>query len=133
MIILDTSVLIDHTRQRNLGRKTLFERIVQIEGSFNIGVSIITLQELYQGFSTRENKKEEEMLDTLGLVKIFAYDEGTATTAGKIVRDWNPEMEFADAAIAATAINEDCHLFTVNTGDFQNIPDLTLYHLPLWK
>lgn len=73
------------------------------------------------------------MLDVLSVLRIYAYDQEIAATAGKIVRDWKPEMEFADAAIAATAICEGCPLFTLNTKDFQNIPDLTLYYLSHWK
>ena len=133
MIVLDTSILIEHMRQRGKGKKSLFDRISSVEGNYNLGISVVTVQELYQGKSTREKEKEEEMLDLLSYLKIYTYDEDLSATAGKIARDWKPEMEFADAAIAATAINEGCHLFTLNTRDFQNIPSLTLYYLPLWR
>ena len=129
MIILDTSILIDYIRQNNKGRKTLFDKVIQLEGSFSLGISAVTVQELYQGKSTRIRDKEEEMLDVLGLLRIYVYDESVAATAGKIVRDWSPNMGFTNAAIAATAINEECSLFTLNTRDFSNVPSLKFYYL----
>lgn len=129
MIILDTSILIDYIRQPNSKRNTLFDKITRTEGSFSLGISTVTIQELYQGKSTRIKAKEEEMLDVLGLLRIYVFDEGVATIAGKIIRDWKPNLGFADAAIAATAINEECRLFTLNYRDFSNIPDLSLYFL----
>lgn len=131
MIILDTSILIDHIRQKGSGRKTLFDRVVKTEGNFNICISIISFQELFQGQSTRDKDREEDVLDNLSYFKILGYDDSVALSAGKLVRDWNRNMGFADAAIAATALENNCSLFTLNTKDFYNIPGLGFYHLPL--
>ncbi len=97
----------------------------------SIATSVISLQELYEGESTRDDQKEQYLLSTLGSLEILPYTTEIATLAGKLARDAKQPMEFADAAIAATAIVNEAELFTLNQKHFVGIPDLKLRTLPL--
>ncbi len=128
MVILDTSIIIDHLRQKQ-NKKTHLERIVKRETRDNLAISIITVQELYEGKSTKEKQKEEYLLSTISPLTIFPYTYEIAQLAGIIARDKTSPTELADAAIAATAITNNASLFTLDRKDFKNINGLKFYRL----
>ena len=127
MVVLDTSIVIDHLRRP--GVNTSLYKVVDIEGSDYLAVSVITIQELYEGESTKKEERLNEMLTVLSPLTILEYDVQVAELAGKIARDVKRKMEFADAAIASTAIFNDFDLFTLNTKHFRDIDGLNLYQL----
>lgn len=128
MVVLDTNVIIDHQRQPP-GRFTFFKRIAQNEGRRSLALSILTVQELYEGKSTKEKNKEEDLLGILTAIRILPYTFEIAQKAGMIARDLKRSMEFPDAAIAATAIVNGAELYTLNKKHFKDIPKLEFYKL----
>ena len=128
MVILDTSLIIDHLRQGSSG-STKLEKIAKKEGKDSLAISVITLQELYEGKSTRNDRKLGYMLSVLGPLKIFDYSMEVAELAGILARDSKISMEFADVAIAATCIFNGFPLYTLNLKYFKDMPDLELYSL----
>ncbi len=125
MVIIDTNIIIDHLRSSN-GSSKLIE-LIENHPEEELGISIITIQELYEGKSTKKSEKETDMLATIGQVQILPYDYNTAKKAGELARDLKNPIELADAAIAATAIINGAPLYTINIKHFQNIPDLKLF------
>ena len=126
MVVIDTSILIDHLRLDSQS-SSMLEELVRAESGV-LGVSMISIQELYQGRSTRDSLAEEKMLATLSGFKILDYSHEIAKLAGNLARDMdNATVHFADAAIAATAILNGASLFTLNVKDFASVPDLELY------
>jgi len=125
MVILDTNIIIDHLRQPK-GKDTQLKRVVQTTAKENLAVSIISLQELYEGSSTRVKSKESDLITTITPLRILPYNYEVAQLAGEIARDINRPIEFADAAIAATTIINGATLFTLNKKDFVDIADLEL-------
>ena len=91
-----------------------------------LAISVITIQELYEGKSTRDSTKEQGMLATIAPLKIVPYTFEVAQLAGSIARDLLRPIELADAAIAATAILNGASLYTLNGKDFKGILDLSL-------
>lgn len=124
MVILDTNIIIDHIRRKVT--HSLFEQICQKYSIHEIAISIITIQELYAGESTRKDEIERALLAITNPLKIFPYTYEVAKLAGEIVRDLSRPIELADAAIASTAIINGCQLATLNKKDFQGIKDLEL-------
>lgn len=125
MVILDTSLVIDHLT--TVGKQpSRLERFIAHTPQEFYGISLVTLQELYAGKSTAEEKAERFMLETIAPYKIFVYDYDVALVAGKLVRTSTEKLYFADAAIAATAIIHECPLATLNEKDFSGIKNLTL-------
>lgn len=122
--MLDTNILIDALRRKN--GKTFLEEILKTTSREDLSISVISIQELYQGKSVVESEKEEDMQTLLAPLKILPYSYDVAKQAGEIVRAKQYGITCADAAIAATAIVNHIPLFTLNEKDFQGIPDLTL-------
>ena len=91
-----------------------------------LAISIISIQELYEGKSTQDKKKEQFLVDTLKPLEILAYTEDIAKLAGTLARDLARPIELADAAIAATVIINQATLFTLNKKDFKDIKKLKL-------
>ena len=89
----------------------------------------ISLQELYEGKSTLQKEKEDYLLATITPLKILSYSYEIAQLAGEIACDREKPIEFADAAIAATAIVFGVQLFTLDRKDFKGIRDLELFEL----
>lgn len=125
MVILDTNVIIEHLR-RPKGRDSHLVKIVKQRPKEALAISMISIQELYEGQSAREEEKEQYLLATIAPLKILPYMYETAKLAGEIARDLRQPIELADAAIAATAILSGAQLFTLNRKDFQGIEGLNL-------
>lgn len=126
MVILDTNIIIDHLRQKP-GAKSRLAKINDVEGKDDLAISIITIQELFEGKSTLNQQKTTELLAILSPLKIFEYNLEVAQKAGEIARDLKNPIEFADSAIAATCIYNNCKLLTLNKKHFQDISELEFY------
>ena len=124
MVVIDTSVIVDHLRQ--LGEITFFRKLEKELQNESLTISIITIQELYAGRSTRGDEGERMLLATLSPLEILPYTYETAELAGKLIRDAKNSLQFVDAAIAATAVVNGAALATLNKKDFEDILDLEL-------
>lgn len=128
MVILDTNIIIDHLRQKDL-KDTILFRMIQKRTKEIFVLSIVSIQELYEGSSTKDVDREQMLLSTIAPLKILPYTYEIAKKAGEIARDENKYIEMPDAAIAATAIINGCKLATFNKKDFRGIKDLELLKL----
>ena len=125
MVILDTNIIIDHL-QLSQQKESQLMRLVKSNPKETLALSVISVQELYEGISTRSQDKEQYLLATISPLKIVPYTYEVAQLAGEIARDRNRPIELADAAIAATAILNGAQLYTLNAKDFKDIPQLEL-------
>ena len=125
MVVLDTNIIIEHLRQPKTKESTLI-KLVKKKPKEVLAISIITIQELYEGKSTKDQAKEQALLATISPLKILPYTYEVAQLAGEIARDLNRAIELADAAIAATAILSGAQLLTLNKKDFLGIKNLEL-------
>lgn len=125
MVVADTSVLIDYLR-RPQSADSYLVKLLKSKPHQDIGISIITIQELYAGQSSKNPEKEKFFLIIMNYFKILPYDREIAKLAGEITRDAKLQIVFADAAIAATAIINTAKLATLNKKDFSGIKDLEL-------
>lgn len=125
MVVLDTNIIIDHLRQKGDEDSHLM-RIIKDYPDEVLAISIISIQELYEGKSTIDKQKEQYLINTIKPLEVLVYTEEIARLAGILARDLNRPIELADAAIAATVIINKASLFTLNTKDFRNIDHLKL-------
>jgi predicted nucleic acid-binding protein len=125
MVVLDTNIIIDHLRLANKQESALI-KFVKKHPKETLTISVISVQELYEGKSTKNRQKEQALLAVISPLKILPYTYEIAKLAGKIARDLSEpiELALADAAIAATTIFNEGKLFTLNKKDFQKIPHL---------
>ena len=127
MVVVDTSIIIDHLRQQDRPHSKLAELIAKFPDE-TWTISMITVQELYTGKSAATAKNEIIIIETIQPFEILEYSKAVAKTAGALVRE-NKSLTFADAAIAATAIKNHASIATINQKDFEKIPGLTLLQL----
>lgn len=125
MVILDTSIIIDHLRQE--GQRSKLDKIREQFPKEQLAVSVISVQELYEGQSTRDDNREKAMLGLLAALKILPYTFEVAQKAGQLVRNLKFPVEFSDAAIAATVVINNAKLASLNKKHFQDIPDLEFF------
>lgn len=125
MVILDTSIIIDHLRLPFAQSK--IARLIKKQPQTELAISLLTIQELYQGQSTKKQAQAADLVTVLASLKVLPYTYDIAKLAGTIARDLPQPIELADAAIAATAIIHHCPLYTLNLEDFQSIPHLPLF------
>jgi len=125
VVVLDTSIIIDHLRQRPSAESHL-DKIVKKMPKESLAVAMITIQELYIGTSTTNEQAEQLLLATITPLKILAYTYEIAQLAGEISRDTKRPIELADATIAATAITNGLQLATLNKKDFVGIEGLEI-------
>lgn len=124
MVILDTNIIIEHLRRHGQDSPLLGIGKKLPEEPF--AISVISIQELFEGKSTRIGAEVHYLLETLKPLKILPYIFEVAEMAGKIARDLGRRIELPDAAIAATAITNGAALFTLNKKDFAGIKNLEL-------
>ena len=126
MVILDTNIIIDHLRQKDKSTSWL-RKLTEKVGAEKLGISMATIQELYVGKSVFDPQNEQMMLQTISSFEVESYSYEIAKMAGELVRNLNGQLQFADAAIAATAIVNGASLFTLNVKDFVGIKNLEIY------
>lgn len=124
MVVLDSNIIIDHLRQ--YPKKSKLREIEEKLPAASLAISIITVQELYEGKSTREMRREKTLLEVIDSLKILPYTNEIAKVAGQLARDLDRKIEFPDAAIAATTILNKAKLFTLNKKDFWGVKGLKL-------
>lgn len=125
MIILDTSIIIDHLRISS-SKESKLVQLVKKHPKETLAISVISIQELYEGKSTVEKEKEEKLIVTIAPLKILSYTFEIAQMAGKIARDSKNPVEFADSAISAIAIYYNSPLATLDKASFQGINKLKI-------
>lgn len=126
MVVVDTNIIIDHLRLQKRHLDSQLMKIARQKPKEVLALSIISVQELYEGLSTQDPDKEQYLLATISPLKILPYTYEVAQLAGELARDLDRPIELADAAIAATAILNGYSLFTSNKKDFADIKNLQL-------
>lgn len=126
MVILDTNIIIDHLR-RSVAKGSVLARLTQDKPKEVLAVSVVSIQELYEGQSTVNMEKEKDLLSTVSPLVMLSYTFEVAKLAGEVARDCKTVIDLADAAIAATTIINNGQLLTFNKKDFQGIKDLEFF------
>jgi len=125
MVILDTSIIIDHLRLKAKSKSKLLA-LAEKNLKEELAISLISIQELYEGQSTKKQEEEKMLLATISPLRVLSYTYEVAKLAGEIARDLKRPIELADAAIAATAVINGGQLATLNKKDFREIKGLIM-------
>lgn len=126
MVVLDTNIIIDHLRLQDRDAESKLMTLAKARPKEALAISMLTIQELYEGRSTRDAQKEQYLLATISPLRILPYSYDVAKLAGEIARNTDRPIELADAAIAATAILNGCEFVTFNVKDFSGVDNLRL-------
>lgn len=123
MVLLDTSVLVDGLTEN--GR--LLPQIVDaMGGGERLAISTMVLFEWLRGPRAAAELEAQETLFRSHAA--LPFETADAEIAARIYRSVKrPRGREAAIAIAACAIRHEAALWTVNTGDFGDIPGLRLF------
>ena len=122
MILIDTSALIDSLCGPRRSGQTLRSFI---EGGERIEVPTLVVYEWLRGPGLPEEVDAQEALFPIN--RAIAFGAPEAALAARLYRSLaRPRGREIDLAIAACALEHGARLWTLNRGDFQDIPDLEL-------
>lgn len=125
--ILDTNVISYIIKNRDY---SLIDRFESISKEHTIGVSSITVAELYYGVRKKGSQKLEALVNEFLLpLERYSFDENAAFEYGNIRTDLESKGEIIgsnDLFIAAHAKSLDAVLVTNNTREFQRVENLVI-------
>ncbi len=124
-VVLDTSVLIDHLRNGKASRSA-FERLAKEKA--NIYIPTVVIYELFSGKSSKNASVEQEINQLIHNFKIIELSEKIAKVAGALYRDIGKTIGTSDYIIAASALEIDAIVVTLNIKHFSQISHLRVYN-----
>jgi predicted nucleic acid-binding protein len=124
LVLCDTNVIIEFYKEN----KEVIDVLKNI-GQDNIALSIVTAGELLYGAL---NKKElKQISKDISLLHILNINLPKSKLFIKLMDRYvlSHKLNLPDGLIAATAIEEDIPLYTLNLKDFNYIEELRLYNI----
>jgi tRNA(fMet)-specific endonuclease VapC len=122
MILCDTNILIEFYKNNQQ-----ISAVLRDIGPENIAISAVTAAELYYGAL---NKQELHKIKAhLALLHNYPITLPISNRFLLLMEAYvlSHKLSLPDALIAATALNHDVELYTLNLKDFRYIPDLKLF------
>ena len=123
MILLDTSVLVEAFRPRSTTSAQLRAAISDGE---RLALCTLVLYEWLRGPRGPEELAAQDAI--LPSADAWPFGAAEATLAAELYRRVaRPRQREIDLAVAACALVRKARLWTLNPGDFADVPGLTLY------
>lgn len=127
-IIVDSSIIIDYLRG---GKKwDDFISAAETEQDLQLFLPTIVIFELYSGTSTKNIRKLQEMIYFISQFERIDLNEHIARLAGELSRDVSQRIQAPDYIIAASALQANAKVVTLNQKHFSQIPNINLYPIP---
>lgn len=126
-LLADTSILIDYLRGGARGQR--FIDGIEGDNDLELFISTIAIFELFSGESTRNPKVVVRVLNLLQFFQIIDLDEKIAKVAGQLYRESKNKLQVPDYIVAASALQINAAVVTLNNKHFETIPNLELYPL----
>jgi len=123
VIMVDTSILIDYYRKTDKN-KTIWISLVR--QGYEFAISSITKYEIYSGAT---KSQLQFWNDVLIAISVIPFDESSVDKAVEInsmFKRKRKQIALADLFIAATAMNYNLPIATLNKKHFERIEGLTL-------
>ena len=123
-ILIDTSIIIEYVRKKNKAKTILYKLYKSYDELF---ISSITVFEIFVGVNIKNVNLINQLFEGF---RILPFDLTIAKIASQVyneLKSQNKIIEFRDIFIAATAIGNSLSVVTLNTKDFERIPNLELF------
>jgi tRNA(fMet)-specific endonuclease VapC len=125
-ILIDTSLFIDYYRKQKKESTVL----VKLSEKYDYAISVITKFELLVGVFTKEQYSFwSNIFDDLTIFPVMDKEVERSAEIVKYLRKNNKMIGLPDILIAATAIENNLGMASLNYKDFVKIPDLKLLSL----
>lgn len=125
-LLIDTSILIDYLRGGKEGTQ-FFDQIENQDVEFLIPTIIIF--ELFSGKSTEDSVIVKKITDFISSFKRIELTEEIAIRAGQLYRQTRKSLSPQDYIIAASALELNATVVTLNKKYFGQVINLKLYPL----
>jgi tRNA(fMet)-specific endonuclease VapC len=122
MLIIDTSILIEHFRKKDKSKTTFYNL-----SNHNLCITSITYYEILAGFKTAN---EEFITNLVDLIPILNFDKKAAVFASNIyyeLRKKNKLIDVPDILIAGIALANEMKIATLNKKHFRRIKGLDIF------
>lgn len=126
-IVVDSSIVIDYLRGGKIWEN--FLSFLRNEEDVQLYLPTIVIFELYSGTSTKSTRKLQEMIYFISQFQRIDLNEQIARLAGEIFRDAKQRIQAADYIIAASALQLNATVVTLNKKHFEQIPNINIYPL----
>ncbi len=122
MILCDTNIFIHAFNGR---QETI--HALEIIGLSNVGLSSITVMELYQGM--HDKNELARMKKNIRYYDVIEIDSDISQVATQLIEKFRLShgLQIPDAIIGATSVVHSIELYTYNQRDFRFIPNIQLY------
>jgi predicted nucleic acid-binding protein len=121
--LLDTGIVIRHLR----GQKNIVQLLRGLGQSGRLGISAVTRLEVRAGMHPDERYPTQKLLSRF---LMYDLDKRIADRAGDTINRARTEgwaLSVPDAIIAATAVQHNITLVTLNRSDFKQLSGLSLH------
>jgi len=122
-LVLDSSIIIDYLRNGPIG-VSFFEEKRKDDQFF---LPTIVIFELFSGKSTNNSRIVKIINDFLHYFERITLTEVLANRAGKLYREVPQKLSVSDYLIAASALEINGEVVTLNKKHFELIPSLKIY------
>lgn len=123
-VVIDTSILIDVLRGGSAA-DDLFNNFEK--DNAEIFIPTIVIFELFSGQSSKDSTVNLKIKNLIQNFTRIELGEDLALHAGELYRQFGKTIGVSDYIIAATALELNAFLVTLNKKHFQQIPGLRLY------
>lgn len=123
--VVDTSILIDYLRGGSKWQEFLKDLSQEVE----LYIPTIVIFELFSGRSTKNIKARQKVEDIIMYLRKIELNDKIATHAGELYRDIRQTLQIPDYIIAASALQVNATVVTLNQKHFKQIPNLSIYPL----
>lgn len=127
-LLVDTSILIDYLRGGLKGQE--FIEDIEDNSEIELFIPTIVVFELFSGKSTQNPRVIATITDLLRFFQRVDLDEKIAKIAGQLYRDSKIKLQVPDYIIAASALQTNAMVATLNKKHFEQIPSINVYPLP---
>ncbi len=122
-LVIDSSIIIDYLR----GGKVWNKLLAEVSRTAIFYIPTIVVYELFSGQSTKQPEIVRKIEGLLGYYEKIELTERIARSSGELRRDHGKELGPADYIIAASALELNAQILTLNQKHFAQIPGLSLY------
>lgn len=123
MILIDTTILIDHFRKKDKSNTRFYELALLYP---SIAISCITKYEVYIGSNEGQNEFWNNLFSNLVLLPFGEKETDSAIAIEKELIKKKQTIGFIDVAIAATAKANNLSIATLNRKHFETISELII-------
>lgn len=125
-VIIDSSVFIDSLRGGKAGN-VIFNNIEKLDAE--IFIPTIVIFELFSGKSSKNSLIRAKITNLIRNFERVELTEEIAIRAGELYRQFGKHIGVSDYIIAASALEMNATVVTLNRKHFEKITNLNLYPL----